>query len=39
MKRILMMVVALAVLAACNTMRGIGQDMERAGEAIQKSAK
>ncbi len=38
MKRILMMVVALMVLAGCNTMRGLGQDVEKAGEAIQRKA-
>ncbi|PSJ16540.1 entericidin A/B family lipoprotein [Nitrosomonas supralitoralis] len=24
-------------LSACNTMRGVGKDVERSGEAIQKS--
>ena len=38
MKRMLMMVVALMVLAGCNTMRGLGQDVEKAGEAIQRKA-
>ncbi len=38
MKRMLMMVVALTVLAGCNTMRGLGQDVEKAGEAIQRKA-
>ncbi len=26
-----------AALAACNTMRGFGKDMENAGEAIQRA--
>jgi predicted small secreted protein len=39
MKRVIMMVLALSVLAGCNTVRGIGQDVEKAGEAIQKSTK
>jgi len=26
------------VLTGCNTLRGLGQDTERAGEAIQESA-
>jgi predicted small secreted protein len=26
------------VLAGCNTMRGVGQDIEQAGQAIKKSA-
>jgi predicted small secreted protein len=29
--------VALA-LSGCNTIRGVGKDLERAGEAVQKSA-
>lgn len=28
----------VALLAACNTMRGVGQDIEKGGEAIQKAA-
>jgi predicted small secreted protein len=28
--------VLVVALAGCNTMRGFGQDMEKAGEAIQK---
>ena len=38
MKRIVMLlaVLALAVCAAgCNTVRGVGKDIERAGEGIQ----
>ncbi|MBU3693817.1 MAG: entericidin A/B family lipoprotein [Rhodocyclaceae bacterium] len=30
---------ALAPLAACNTVRGIGQDLKKGGEAIEKAAK
>lgn len=29
---------AVFVLAGCNTVRGVGQDIEQAGEAIQKSS-
>lgn len=36
--RAMVVVVALA-LAACNTVAGAGKDIEKAGEAIQKSAK
>ncbi len=36
MKRMIMLVLALTVLAGCNTMRGVGQDVEKAGEAIQR---
>ncbi len=38
MKRMIMLVLALMVLAGCNTMRGVGQDVEKAGEAIQRKA-
>lgn len=29
----------LAVLAGCNTMQGMGKDIERGGEKLQESAK
>jgi predicted small secreted protein len=41
-KRIIAAMLALAVgttLAACNTMAGMGKDIERAGEKIQGAAK
>jgi predicted small secreted protein len=31
--------VLVAVLAGCNTMAGLGRDIEAAGEAIQRGAK
>lgn len=33
------LLVCLTVLAGCNTVRGVGKDIEQAGEAIQKSTK
>ena len=30
---------ALAMLSACNTVRGIGQDIRKGGEALEKAAK
>ena len=42
MKRLIaLMMAAMAVvtLSACNTVRGMGQDIEKGGEAIQKAAK
>jgi predicted small secreted protein len=41
MKRITTLVAALSLLAlaACNTVRGIGQDVEKAGEVISGAAK
>lgn len=32
-------VLAVLVLAGCNTLNGMGKDLEKAGEAVQKSAK
>ena len=31
--------VAMVSLSACNTMRGIGQDVQKAGSAIEDAAK
>ena len=39
MKRMIMMMVAMMVLAGCNTVAGVGKDIEKAGEAIQRSTK
>lgn len=39
MKRVIMLMVAMLVLAGCNTVAGVGKDVERAGEAIQRSTK
>ena len=42
MKRLaVFLIVALSMLAlsACNTMHGVGQDIEKAGEAISNAAK
>ncbi len=42
MKKSALMIVALvafAVLAGCNTMQGIGKDVERLGEKVQDASK
>jgi len=39
MKKLLCLLAAGALLAGCNTVRGIGQDIEKGGEAIQKSVR
>jgi predicted small secreted protein len=42
MKKLALLIVLLstfAVLSGCNTVRGIGQDVEKGGEAIQKAVK
>ncbi|MEW6677811.1 MAG: entericidin A/B family lipoprotein [Pseudomonadota bacterium] len=39
--KVVVLLIAVGVVFSiygCNTMRGIGQDIERAGEAIQKSS-
>jgi entericidin B len=39
MKRVIGFIVAIAMLTlvGCNTIRGMGKDVEKGGEAIQKS--
>ncbi|HQR60204.1 MAG TPA: entericidin A/B family lipoprotein [Methylophilaceae bacterium] len=39
MNRVVAVIVCAVVLAGCNTVHGMGQDIEKAGEAIQKSTK
>ncbi|MGE5525250.1 MAG: entericidin A/B family lipoprotein [Rhodospirillaceae bacterium] len=40
MKRVgLIILLAVVALSACNTMQGLGKDVEKAGEAIQRSTK
>ncbi len=39
MKKLTALILCALVLAGCNTVRGVGQDIEKAGEAIQKSSK
>ncbi len=38
MKKIFFLVMVTFALSACNTVSGIGKDLEKGGEAIQKSA-
>ena len=42
MNRLILVVAALAItvgLSACNTIRGMGQDIQKAGEKIEGAAK
>lgn len=39
MNKIFFYVLVALVLSACNTVAGIGKDLEKGGEAIQKSTK
>lgn len=36
--RALLLALALVLLAGCNTLRGVGKDIEKAGEVIQDTA-
>jgi len=38
MKRILMVIAAVVAVAGCNTISGIGKDVEAAGSAVDKAA-
>jgi predicted small secreted protein len=38
-KRLFILMATIVVLVGCNTMAGLGKDMERAGEKIQAKAK
>ena len=39
MKRLVLLMVAGLLLSACNTMAGMGQDIQKAGETIEGAAK
>ncbi|MDD5179717.1 MAG: entericidin A/B family lipoprotein [Gallionellaceae bacterium] len=39
MKKILALLMALSVLTACNTMEGLGKDIKKGGEKLEKTAK
>ncbi len=39
MSRMLVAVVLLFALSACNTVQGIGKDIKKGGEAIEKSTR
>jgi predicted small secreted protein len=37
MNKIIALAICAFVLAGCNTVQGVGKDLEKAGEAVQKS--
>ena len=39
MTRLILIVSALLVLSACNTVKGVGQDIQKGGQAIEGAAK
>jgi predicted small secreted protein len=39
MKRLIALIACVMAVAACNTMEGVGKDIKKGGEAIEKAAK
>jgi predicted small secreted protein len=39
MKKLALILVALGVLAGCNTIAGMGQDVQKAGQTVEEAAK
>ncbi len=39
MNKFIAFIAMALILAGCNTVKGVGKDLEKAGEAIQKSTK
>ena len=38
MKRLLVLIATISLLAACNTIQGVGKDIKKGGEVIEKAA-
>lgn len=38
-KKMVVLLVAVAALTACNTMQGVGKDVKKAGESLENAAK
>ena len=39
MKKMFTLIVCMLAVTACNTMEGVGKDIKKGGEAIEKAAK
>ncbi|MBU6290985.1 MAG: entericidin A/B family lipoprotein [Burkholderiales bacterium] len=39
MKKLVVLVMAIALLAGCNTINGLGKDVEKLGEKVQGASK
>ena len=39
MKKVFALIACVLAVAACNTMEGVGKDIKKGGEAIEKAAK
>lgn len=37
MNKLIVIFISAIILAGCNTVQGVGKDIEKAGEAVQKS--
>ena len=38
MKRLLVLIATISLLAACNTIQGVGKDIKKGGEVIERAA-
>ena len=38
MKQVLLIIIAAFAMSACNTVQGVGKDIKKGGEAIEKAA-
>jgi len=38
MKKVFVLLMALGILAGCNTMEGLGKDIKKGGEKLEKAA-
>ena len=38
MKRLFVLIATISLLAACNTIEGVGKDIKKGGEVIEKAA-
>ncbi|MEY3980980.1 MAG: hypothetical protein RLZZ375_2409 [Pseudomonadota bacterium] len=39
MKKLVVLIIAMALLAGCNTINGLGKDVEKLGEKVQGASK
>lgn len=39
MKKLFVLMAVIAFLAGCNTVQGVGKDLQKGGEAVEKAAK
>jgi len=39
MKKLIVLMISLFVLAGCNTIQGVGKDVKKAGEVVENAAK